>query len=253
MLFDICVIFTLFFFGLFFAEVLIILGLKLPIKSKVINTCLYCNHDYKWYELIPLISYFTSKGRCNYCHKKLDFYYFLLELILGLLFSLSYIRYGFSYEMLTCMLISSLCVIIFVTDFNYYIILDSSLIISSLLILLFKFLFFGTKTLLISIISGIILFIFMLIIGLIGKVIFKRESLGGGDIKLAAFFGFTLGIRLSIISLILGSLLAFPYAIYLALSNKSRELPFGPYLITALLLIFIFMKKIKIFLSIIFY
>ena len=252
MVFDVYVICLLFFVGILLAKALIVIGLKRPIHSKVINTCNKCNREYKWFELIPLVSYFLCKGKCPYCKSKLDFSYVFLELILGLLFSISYIKYGFSYEMIVILIISCLCIFIFVTDFNYYVILDSSLVVSSLIILLCKLIFFGFRTFLISVISGAILFAFMLGIGFLGKIIFKRESLGGGDIKLAAFFGFTLGVRLSIISLILGALLAFPYAIYLSITNGTRELPFGPYLITALLLVFIFMDRINSFLNIIF-
>ena len=81
---------------------------------------------------------------------------------------------------------------------------------------------------------------------------FKQESLGGGDIKLSMFFGFVLGIRLSIVSLVVGSFLAFPYAVYFSLSNKQKEIPFGPFLIVGLYLVFIFMEPINSFLSIMF-
>ena len=40
----------------------------------------------------------------------------------------------------------------------------------------------------------------------------------------AIFFGFTLGIRLSFMSLVLGSFLAFPYALYFVIKNKEKEI-----------------------------
>ena len=92
----------------------------------------------------------------------------------------------------------------------------------------------------------------MLVIRYFGTKFFKQEALGGGDIKLATFFGFVLGLRLSIVSLILGSFLAFPYAIYCSMNKKNREIPFGPFLILGLDVTFIFMVYINNFLSIIF-
>ena len=65
-------------------------------------------------------------------------------------------------------------------------------------------------------------------------------------------FGFAFGIRLAIVSLIIGSFLAFPVAIYYSLVGKDKEIPFGPYLVTGLFIVFVFMDPIRHFLEIIF-
>ena len=115
-----------------------------------------------------------------------------------------------------------------------------------------KFYYFGFHTFLISLCSGILILVFMLIFRYIGNKIFKQESLGGGDVKLSMFFGFVLGIKLSIVSLVIGSFLAFPYAIYCSLSNKQKEIPFGPFLISGLYMVFLFMDAINSFLRVMF-
>lgn len=253
MLFDIYVICFLFVIGLFVGEVAIIIGLKGPLRTKdYANCCDNCNHPYKWYELIPVISYFLNRTTCPYCKKDLSLVYPSMELLTGLLFSFSYMLYGFSYEMIVMILITILSCIIYISDFKYFIILDKPLAIVSLLILIFKYVFFGLETFIISLCSGFLIFIFMMIVRYIGNRMFKQECLGGGDIKLSVLFGFMLGIKLSIVSLIIGSFLAFPYAIYAALSNEKKEIPFGPFLITGLYLVFVFMDPIRNFLSIIF-
>jgi prepilin signal peptidase PulO-like enzyme (type II secretory pathway) len=253
MMFDIYVLILLFLMGLFLGRLLIVYGLKLPLKnSPVYNICEYCNDKYKWYEMIPIVSFFSSKFKCNYCNHKLNVWYLILEFILGLLFCTSYLLYGFSYEFLLFIILSMLASAIFVTDFKYYIILDSSLLVSGTIILLLKFMFFGFRTLGISVLSGIILFMFIFFIKIVGDKFFGQESLGGGDVKLVAIFGFTLGVRLSIVSLILGALFAFPFALYCAIAKKDKVIPFGPYLIFALMFVFVFMEPIKNVLSIIF-
>ncbi len=253
MLIDVYTIVLLFFVGLIAGYVSIIVALKLPLKKKeYINVCDNCNHKYKWYELIPLFSFLMNRGVCPYCKTKLSIGYFILNFISGLLFSFAYIFYGFSYEMIVVILLTLLAVMIYVSDFKYYVILDEALIFFSLLILLFKAIFFGFKTFLISLCSGLLIFVFMLIIRFIGNKAFKQDSLGGGDIKLSMFFGFVLGVRLSIISLVIGSFLAFPIAVYYSLSKIDKEIPFGPFLMTGLFLVFVFMEPIKSFLSIIF-
>lgn len=253
MVFDIYVITLLFLLGMVMGSFYTVVGLRLPNDESIVEPrshCTNCNHVLKWYELIPVLSFLIQGGKCRSCKVKLSFIYPLIEIICGVLFALAYVLYGLSYEMIAFLIISSLLIIIYVSDFNYMIILDEPMIIGSLLILGLKMYFFGFDTFAISIASGIIMFMFMMIIKVIGDKVFKQESLGGGDIKLAMFFGFVFGVRLSFVSLVLGSFLAFPYAIYCSLAKNDREIPFGPFLITALLVVFIYMEPIKNFLNI---
>lgn len=250
---DIYIIVLLFFTGLLISTMMIIYSLKKPLRLKSkMSLCEECNEPYDWYQLIPLLSFFTNGGECPYCHKKLNMFYFFLEILGAVLFSLSYTIYGFSYEMLIMIIISLLAISIYVSDFKYYIILDEPLVLFGVIILILKWIFFGFRTFVISVVSGILILIFMFVVKKIGLLIFKRESIGGGDIKLAMLFGFCLGIRLSIISLVIGSFLAFPLAIYYSLAGKDKEIPFGPFLVTGLFLVFVFMAPINRFISIIF-
>ena len=253
MLIDIYIILLLFLVGLFLGEACVILGLKGPKhKKEYFNKCDHCDYKYKWYELIPVFSYVIKKGSCSYCHRKSSFWYPILELVCGILFSLSFIIYGLSYEMIVMLLIVILGVIIFVSDFKYFIILDKPLIIFSIMVLILKYAVYGFETLVLSVCSGILIFIFMIAIRFIANLIFKRDSLGGGDIKLGTFFGFVVAIRLSIVSLCLGAFLAFPYAIYYAILDKQKEIPFGPFLILGLYTVFVLMEQINSLIAIVF-
>ena len=48
--------------------------------------CDHCHHKLAWSDLLPIISYFLLAGKCRYCHKKVSFYYPLVEFITGSLF-----------------------------------------------------------------------------------------------------------------------------------------------------------------------
>ena len=253
MAFHIYVVILLFLTGLLFGTIAILIGLKRPLKLKRIGSyCVECNEQYEWYQLIPIVSFFINKGECPYCHKKLSIWYPILELLSGVLFAAAYVKYGFSYELIIMLLMIFLSVNIFVSDFKHFIILDGPIIVFSILVLLLKYIFFGFKVFLLSICSGAIVFIFMFSIRFLGSKTFKQEALGGGDVKLALLFGFILGLRLSVVSLILGAFLAFPYAIYFTIKGKDQEIPFGPFLVLGLDIVFIFMKYIDNFLEIIF-
>ena len=161
----------------------------------------------------------------------------------GLLVLISYYFYGISYEFFSTQIIAGLVFIIFISDFKYMIILDSPLVISGILILGLKYYYYGLNNVGASLLSGLILFILMFLVGFVGSKIFKREALGGGDIKLAAIIGIILNWRLGLIAIILSSLLALPYAVGSMFFNKDKEVPYGPFLVSSMALVFIFSDK----------
>ena len=171
----------------------------------------------------------------------------ILNLFIGvvnaLVFLVSYYTFGISYEFFASLIIAGLVLIIFISDFKYMIILDSPLIIGGILILILRAYFYGFKNMGLSLLSGVILFVIMLLIGLMGKKMFKKEALGGGDIKLAGIIGIVLGLKLGLVAIILSSLLALPYAVGAMLLNKDSEVPFGPFLIASMAIVFIFADK----------
>ena len=68
---------------------------------------------------------------------------------------------------------------------------------------------------------------------------FKKESLGGGDIKLMFFFGLVIGLPLSVVTIFVATFIAFPIALFILFSRKDNMIPFGPFLSMAAILILI--------------
>lgn len=171
----------------------------------------------------------------------------ILNLFIGvvnaLIFLISYYTFGISYEFFATLIIAGLVFIIFISDFKYMIILDSPLVVSAILILILRAYFNGLKDMGVSLFSGLILFLVMLLIAFLGSKLFKREALGGGDIKLAGIIGIILGLKLGLVAIILSSLLALPYAAGAMMLNKDSEVPFGPFLIASMAIVFIFSDK----------
>ena len=232
----------IFIIGLLFGSFYNVVGMRLPNNESIIfpgSHCENCNHKLSWYENIPLFSYILLKGKCKSCHAKISVWYPAIELFTGMLFLISYYVFGLTTEFFISIIISSLVSIIFVSDINYYIILDSPVVIGSFLIIIIKLISFGLKEALISIGSGLLVFGVMYLIMLLGNFIFKKESLGGGDIKLSFVAGLVLGPKLGIMYIVFGAFLAFPYAMYITIRNKENMLPFGPFLISSLLIIYL--------------
>ena len=215
--------------------------------------CEFCGHTLAWYELIPIVSFLIQGGKCRKCRAKLSWWYPLIEIITGLFFVGCYLYYGFTYDLLLALIISSVLIITCISDFNYLVILDEILVVSSLAALVVIFLKDGVNGLIISLLSGLLMFFFMLMVKIVGDKAFKRESLGGGDIKLSLFIGLVLGYKLSFINLVLASFLALPVAFYYLVKLKDREVPFGPFLIISTFIIYIFSTQILEFIDLLIY
>ena len=206
--------------------------------------CHYCNHQLKWYELIPIISFLIQKGKCRNCKKQLPISYLIIEIITGLLYLISYHAFGLSNNLIIAITFISILIINIISDIEYMIILDEVLLFGiSLIIILYLFLF-GFHICAYHIIDALIAFSIMYLIKIIGDIIFKRESMGGGDIKLMYLFGLVLGFKLSIVTIFLATFIAFPISIFILFSRKNNMIPFGPFLSMAAILILI--SKINI-------
>lgn len=235
-------LYFIFVIGAIFGSFYGVVGTRLPEGKSIVKPrshCEKCGHILKWYENIPILSYIFLGGLCKKCKNSIGFVYFLTELLSGCLFALCYKVFGISYEFFTAVILSSLVIIIFVSDSKYMIINDSPLIVSAILIFIIKWLNTGIVSALLSILSGLIIFGVAYLLMLFGSLAFKQEALGGGDIKLSFVAGMVLGVKLGILYIVLASFLAFPYAVYVTLKNKDNMLPFGPFLVSSLLIIYL--------------
>ena len=70
------------------------------------------------------------------CKTKISLFYPFFELLAGLLFVLAYFIFGFSIELFIALIFISMTLIIFISDYLYYIILDEVLIVASGLLLI---------------------------------------------------------------------------------------------------------------------
>ena len=236
----------IFLFGIIMGSFYNVVATRLPQEKSIIKPgshCDFCGEPLKWYENIPLISYMIQFGKCRHCKHDIPFDLFTSELATGILYLFSYLYYGISYEFFIMMILSTLCVLIFISDFKYMIILDSPLVISGILILILKFIYFGLRVALLSLVDGLVVFGVMFLVGFVGKKLYKREALGGGDIKLSFIIGMVLGIQVSMVSLIFSTFLALPFALASILLNKDREVPFGPFIVSSLFIVYLYYDK----------
>lgn len=204
--------------------------------------CDYCHHKLSILESIPILSYLFLRRKCKYCHKKIDRMEPLMEIFTGVLFSVAYYSFGFSYEFLIALGIISLLIIVTVSDLNYLIIPDEVLIFFVLYFVLVQFFSEGAIVVVEHIFTGLFLFILMYTIMWLGEKILKKESLGGGDVKMMFLFGLVLDPLLGTVAIFLGSVFALPMSLFLLYKNHEKVIPFGPFLLLALT--FLYFTKI---------
>jgi len=54
------------------------------------SQCLHCSYKLKWYDLVPIISWLSLKGRCRNCKAPIGWFEFLMEIGVAAYFVLSY-------------------------------------------------------------------------------------------------------------------------------------------------------------------
>lgn len=222
----------MFILGTIFGSFYNVVGFRLPQGESLIRPashCPKCNHRLKPLELIPILSYLFQRGRCKNCRTKISSFYPIFECLTGILFALAYISFGFSYELIIALTFISLIIIITVSDINFYIISDEVLIFFGILLFIEIFLINGINVALISLLNGLGAFITMFLLKMLGDFLFKKESMGGGDIKLMFIFGMVLSYPMTILSIFLGSLIGLFVTIILN-KKKGDIIQFGPLL-----------------------
>ena len=232
-----------FIFGLLFGSFFNVVGWRIPKKLSIVKPgsfCPHCKHRLKWYELIPVFSYLIQGGKCRACKEKIAPFYTITELLTGILFAMSYWFLGFSFDFVLAIITASFFAIVLVSDINFLIIPDQFTLIASIMVILLRFAINGVEDALFSLAAGIGAFLLMYLLMLLGNLMLKKESLGGGDIKLMFYIGIAVGPWMSLFSIFLSSFIAFPLSLFLFIKSRDNIIPYGPFLLIACLLIIIF-------------
>lgn len=240
---DIYYCIVLFIFGITLGSFYNVVGYRIPKGESIIypsSHCTNCNHKLKWYELIPVFSFLFLRGKCSKCHQKISWFYTIFEFLTGILFVISYIIFKNNIlDLLVVLTFISMIIIIFVSDYHYLIIPDSVLIFFGIVLFIELIIKNGFNGVYMPLINGLISFASMYLIKLLGDFLFKRESMGGGDIKLMFVIGMVIGFPKALFSIFVGSLIGLPLALIVLLKNKDHIIPFGPLLgIGSLIILF---------------
>lgn len=233
----------IFIFGLIVGSFANVCIYRLPRGESIIRPwshCPSCGTTLCWYDNIPILSFLILCGRCRTCKKAISSRYPLVEFLTALLFLLTRSIFGITALLPFYWYFILLLIIATFTDFEHLIIPDIVSISGLVVGLGASYIFPAmmktasnvdslTRSFLGLVSGGGIIWL----IGIFGKAIFHKESMGGGDVKLMAMAGTFLGTKLTLLSIFLGSLFgAVVGGILIAFRFKTRKdyIPFGPYL-----------------------
>jgi len=207
---------------------------RLPRNESLVRPgshCPQCSKPIPFYDNIPIISYLLLKGKCRYCGQSIPPQYPIVELATGLFYLALYLFYGLQPIAIVYMLLCTLLIIISFIDLRERIIPD--VLSVPFIIIGFAFSFFLRNINPLDSLLGILAGGgSLLLIAIVGSKLFKKEAMGGGDIKLAAMLGAFLGWQLTLLSLFLGFFVGSVIGVLIMVTSKNKNdvIPFGPFI-----------------------
>lgn len=226
-----------FIFGIAFGSFLNVAIYRLPLGKSLLkprSSCPHCGAAIGVMENIPVVSYIMLRGRCSHCAAGISPRYLIVEILGGLLTAFAVYYFGLNVKGLETALLSLAFIAIFFIDLDHNIIPDFFTlpgVVIGFAVSLVPGAFVIWSQSLFGILIGAGAFF---LIRIMGKMIFKKEALGLGDVKFAAMLAAFVGWQSLLLVLVLASLFGSVAGIALiCLSGRGRKsyIPFGPFLV----------------------
>ena len=194
------------------------------------SKCPHCGETLRPLDLIPVVSFLMLQGKCRYCGTKLSLRYFLTEVLLGVCYVTLVLRFGLTLDTLSAMVLTACLLALSLVDLEIQIIPNRFLLIPAVVRLI-------QLTLQGRILTGLIPAIVfgggLLVLSLVMDKILKRDSMGGGDIKLMAVLGLYFSAPECLLLLIIACVVGIVVARVMMSVEEDAPFPFGPALSVA--------------------
>jgi len=237
-------------------EIYIIIFILGNIIGSFLNVCIYriprnesvafppshcpnCGYKIKWYDNIPIISYFLLlRGKCRGCKEKISLQYPIIEILTGIIFLTIFYKYQLTFLTIKFWIFGSILLTLAIIDLKTYTLPNR--LTFSLVILGFILSFIDPRITLFQSFKGAAVYNFpFLILYIFGQEVLKKDVMGFGDVKLGigigSFLGYTGFVNFYLffmLSFVSGAVVSL---ILMALKLKSRKdmIPFGPFIALA--------------------
>lgn len=216
------------------------------------SCCLHCGHTLAWYDLIPLFSWLSLKGKCRYCHKTIGWFEPLMEIGLASFFIVSFIFWPtpllipLDISLFGLWLLAGiLLLILFAYDIRWFLLPNTIMFpLIALAAIVAAIRVFAAEDVLAAGLSLIGAVIILSGLYFILWLISKGEWIGFGDVKLGLALALLLGEwQLAFIALfaanLIGCLVVIPGMLRGKVTRATR-VPFGPLLIVGCVIAMLF-------------
>jgi leader peptidase (prepilin peptidase)/N-methyltransferase len=207
---------------------------RLPLGRSVVwpaSACPSCGRHLAWFENIPVLSYLVLWGRCRTCKHPISGRYPLIEALTALMFAAAWSYYGPGLLLVSRVLFGCALIVLFAIDLEHHL-LPNVITLPGIAVGFVFSLLVGPgwlESMIGIVVGGGALYA-------IAEIYYRvrgEEGLGMGDVKMLAMIGAFLGWKLTLVTLMLGSVAGS--VIGLALIAGSRgglkyALPFGTFL-----------------------
>ena len=226
--------------------------------------CPRCGESLRWYDNIPLLSFALLRGRCRYCGGSVSWRYPMVELVTALLFALIYFRQRAQMgtdvgQVAIMLLVTALLVMASAIDLEFLIIPDeisgfgvlggllAGLLLPQLHVGRLSYQTFESLTgylpvdgLIASLIGMVGGGGMVLAFAVLGRIVFQKEAMGLGDVKLMAMLGAFFGWKVVLIAFFLAPFVGLLYGLPMLLIDDEHVMPYGPFLSLGAVLALVF-------------
>lgn len=242
-------------FGLALGSFLNVCIFRIPAGESVITPrshCPGCDKLIRWYDNIPLLSFFVLRARCRNCHTRISPIYPAVEALTALVLVLCFRRFSWTPEFVKTSVLGMLLIVLIFTDLTTRRLPHAVTMLGIGLGLILSFVvpvdlrpldwLLGRAGMSVSWpFSSLLGSIAGAAVGgglfyAVGEGFYRitgKEGLGFGDVMLMLMVGTFLGIPLTLLTILAGSLLGVVVALPLELSRarlRHHAWPFGSFL-----------------------
>ena len=206
------------------------------------SRCPACGHSLGAADLVPVFSWLFLGGKCRYCGKGVSVRYPLTELFFALVSVLCLLRFDLTVPCL-CYWVFLCCLFcLSLVDLEAYIIPDGCLITAAAAwVVSLPFSGLSWEEIGLRVLAGVVVGGGILLFSLLMDKLLKKETLGGGDVKLFAVVGLYLGFVGTLFALLLSCVLGLLFALIRRLAaGSSGQIPFGPSIAAAAALLLLY-------------
>ena len=188
--------------------------------------CTCCDHPLGAVDLIPVFSYIFLKGRCRYCNQKISMRYMITELFSAFMFVSLVWKYDISFLTLRYVVLACILLGLSLVDLDSYEIPNGCIIMGIVwwivtIPLMETSIIEEIKN---GVIGGFAIGGGVFLCSLVMDFVLKKESMGGGDIKLYFMLGLYTGWVLGLFQLIISCMIGIVFVFVL----RRNTIPFAP-------------------------